>query len=182
MTPFLFDQQAPPRGAEAFVVGDRLELQWPERVNEVRLVVTGAFGVLGVVIGVVLLPFTPRAIGLTTLIVAGLTSGLLFGGVLALTVLGRVRRSLTVSPTHVTVRLHGLPLWPSRSVARAEIRDVLVIQEQVSTDEDGVAVMAWRLVSPLVAGGRTILVRRLLKPEFGHWIEACYAEWRRLGR
>jgi hypothetical protein len=26
------------------------------------------------------------------------------------------------------------------------------------------------------------LVDRVLKPEFGHWVEACSAEWKKLGR
>jgi hypothetical protein len=182
LTPFLIDQQPPPRGAEAFVSGDTLELQWPARVNALRLVVTGLFGLAGVLIATVLLPHTPRQISLTTLVVAGLTSGLLFGGVLAMTVLARPRVAMTVSPTHVTVRPLKVPLWPRRVFARAELRDVLVIQEQAGTDDDGNAVMAWRVVAPLVSGGRTLLVDRVLKPEFGHWVEACYAEWKKLGR
>ena len=180
MQPF-FSEKQPPRGAEAFESNGTLLLRWPARTVELRLALTGARGVLGLVLGGVLAPHAPKDISVVTSLVGGLVSGLALSGIAAMAAFHRARVVMLVTKHQVRLGLEGLVPWPEWKLVRAALRDILVVQEQVGTNE-GRPIMGWRLVAPRRAGGRTVLVRRLSRPEFGHWVEACYAEWCRLGR
>lgn len=164
---------APP-GASAVVDGETLVLRWPSTADDRRLpmaVVGGVSGVVASGFGASAFPGMP---GLLPLLVVAAFAGL---GLFLARFLPRSFVTLTATPGGVRVSTSGVLLDFPAAVSRAELLDVLVIEEQDGKLRDGTPIMVHRLVAPRQGGGRTLLVKRLTRAEFGQWAEACYARW-----
>lgn len=175
MLPTEFDGgvDAPP-GASAVVDGGALVLTWPSTADDRRGLGGGVGALLGLAVTLAIAAWFPAVPGWVYLawVVAGAGAGVLVG-----TFLPRSFVTLTATPARLRVTTSGVLAAFAVDLPREEVLDVLVIEEQDGQTRDGDPIMVHRLVAPRRGGGRVLLVRRLRRSAYGHWVEACYARW-----
>lgn len=167
----------PPRGAEALVSGDTLEVSWPAKTLPLRFTALWVGVVGGIALAVAIWFFFARWASLPLMIFLGVVVGGPLAWFASSLLLSRARVVLRVTPREISVRPEGTFIGPRRRLHRGEVLDVLVIEEQDGQNQDGEPTMVHRLVAPLKLGGRAVLVPELATSTFGHYVEACYAKW-----